>query len=207
MEVWKNISEHYEISNFGRVRSIDHSIIRSNGRIQKINSKILTPITANTGYLKVRIRLYQGKSYNLIIHRQVALLFVDGYKNNLQVNHIDGNKNNNRADNLEWVTSKENINHAWKTGLSKPTNEKSIRVNNKEFISIKDASLYLGVNRNTITKAIDRGYYQAQKYEVIFNNIKYESLKEASKRTGLNPKTIEKYGNINYPEKIKVEFI
>ena len=55
--------------------------------------------------------------HKISVHRLVAFLFVPGYRKGLQVNHKDGNKLNNKADNLEWVTLQENINHAVCTGL------------------------------------------------------------------------------------------
>lgn len=99
-EVWKNIFNYkeYEISNYGRIKN---------------NNKIIKPYIHNKGYLRVAIK---GKHY--LVHRLVAIMFIPN--NNIekkQVNHIDGNKQNNKVDNLEWVTSKENNYHAIATGL------------------------------------------------------------------------------------------
>jgi len=81
--------EMYAVSNYGRVRS------NSTG-------KMLVPAPNRGGYLFVTLRARGGPRVNLKIHRLVALAFVPNSKYKIEVNHIDGNKLNNRADNLEW---------------------------------------------------------------------------------------------------------
>jgi len=92
----------YEVSNHGRV---------SNFR------KILKTYKINSGYLALKLQK-DGKVKSVLLHRLVAELFVPNPEGKPEVNHIDGNKENNRADNLEWVTSAENKAHARSTGLS-----------------------------------------------------------------------------------------
>ena len=85
----------YEVSNLGRVR---HAL-----------RKMVLKLSDNRyGYLGMRTR--QGFLYP---HKQVALVFCPGWREGLQVNHKDGNKYNNRATNLEWVTASENIRHGY----------------------------------------------------------------------------------------------
>lgn len=72
-----------------------------------------------TGYKKVSINNASGKRDTLSVHRLVAKAFVPNPENKPQVNHIDGNKENNNASNLEWVTHGENSRHAVKLGLQK----------------------------------------------------------------------------------------
>lgn len=109
-EVWKDIKGYggyYRISNLGRVMSLK----RGNEYLRK-----LTP--DKDGYLKVS--LSKGKKeINNFVHRLVASAFIPNDMDLPQVNHIDGNKTNNHATNLEWVTSSENNLHAHKVGLSK----------------------------------------------------------------------------------------
>jgi hypothetical protein len=76
-----------------------------------IKGRILKGTTNWAGYKMVNIRHIDGKFYPRMVHRLVAKAFVSGYDEGLQVNHIDENKQNNRYDNLEWVTSKQNNNH------------------------------------------------------------------------------------------------
>lgn len=73
---------------------------------------VLSPALNGSGYLMVSL---EGKSINL--HRLVAQHFLVGYLKGLEVNHIDGNKLNNKSTNLEWVTRSENIKHAFRTNL------------------------------------------------------------------------------------------
>lgn len=99
-EIWKFIDgtrNHYEVSNKGRVRK--------DGNICKIG-------TGKTGYVQVSIGLIFGRRV-FEVHRLVAAYFLDipDDYNNLQINHIDGNKSNNNSENLEWCTPKENQEH------------------------------------------------------------------------------------------------
>jgi len=123
MEVWKSIKkfdDQYEVSNKGRVRSKAAIIIRSNGRPHTRVSKVLKPGTTERGYCK---GYYGGsvcvnkKMTTYKVHRLVAEAFCEGFSEGLEVNHIDGNKLNNNADNLEWVTRSENVKHAVRLGL------------------------------------------------------------------------------------------
>ena len=88
--------------------------IYDNGIITDLNNKPLKMFTSGRGYLYVN--LYANKKAKIVfIHRLVAYMFCKGYKEGLQVNHINGIKTDNRACNLEWVTAKENIQHSVST--------------------------------------------------------------------------------------------
>jgi hypothetical protein len=118
MEIWKDINEfnnEYQISNLGRIRSKEAVIIRSNGSPYKRESKILKP-ALDKGYLKGAVCVNK-KMISYKIHKLVANYFVDGKKDGLEVNHINGVKSDNNSQNLEWVTHSENIIHAVKIGL------------------------------------------------------------------------------------------
>lgn len=69
-----------------------------------------------TGYYLVTL-VHEGKRRNAFVHRMVAVFFIDNPENKPQVNHIDGNKQNNSINNLEWVTPQENARHAVELGL------------------------------------------------------------------------------------------
>lgn len=157
-ETWVSLDigdGHYEISNLGKVRSMRRLIITSNGHRQTINAKMLTPTLNNYGYPKVRIRV-DKKQFNLVVHLYVAKHFVVGYKKGLQVNHIDGDKTNNNSKNLEWVTCKENIRHAWKIGLCDNSwARKPVSYKGRAFESLQDLADFLAIDRRTVSSRIN----------------------------------------------------
>lgn len=105
-EIWKTCQQNknYSVSNLGRVYS-------------RRRNKVLTPKHNHDGYL--RVQLYENnKCVFVSIHRLIAKEFCPNPSDKPFVNHINGDKQDNRAVNLEWVTQKENIQHAWDTGLS-----------------------------------------------------------------------------------------
>lgn len=128
-EVWKDIPGYeglYQVSNLGRVKSISFR----NNQIVKQRDKILTQTKINSGYLTVGFHK-DGKQKHCLVHRLVAQAFIQNPENKETVNHINGDKHDNRAINLEWNTPKENTGHSIKTGLNKvciKNNIKSIPV-------------------------------------------------------------------------------
>ena len=136
--IWKpisNYSEYYEVSSDGRVRSFDRIIFDKNGIRLRLNK---------SKEISLRIGLYKmvGLNKNRVqiqvsIHRLVALHFIPNPENKPQVNHIDGNKMNNNLNNLEWVTAKENLQHAFDSGLKTPTwLNKKLSIETREKMSI-----------------------------------------------------------------------
>ena len=211
MEIWKEIPDldcYYSASSLGRIKSNKRIIMRKNGRAQIINEKILTPILNTYGYLKVRLNHIVGVQKNLTVHYLVALTFLGERRHiKFQINHINGVKTDNRIDNLEYCSPKENINHAWSVGLSSNDHsKKKILFGDTIFNSINECEHYTGVNRNTLSKCAEKGYFLDSRYRVRFKGIEFNSLKEASKKIGLNPKTIAKHGQVIKPVKIKVEW-
>lgn len=111
-EIWKDISGYdgfYQVSNLGRVKSLDRTIVRSNGFKQSFREKILKTFIDRKGY-EVLYLFNLGKRKRFKIHQLVAIIFhghtPNGYKN--VINHIDGDTLNNRATNLEIVSQREN---------------------------------------------------------------------------------------------------
>lgn len=121
MEIWEFVegSNRYQVSNLGRVKSVDYTD-RFKGRGGEMctrfkKGRILSVTNNGKGYMKVGMSGI-GQKY---IHRLVAEIFIPNPDNKKTVNHIDGNKTNNKLENLEWATHSENQFHSKKTGLAK----------------------------------------------------------------------------------------
>lgn len=125
LEVWKDIQGYeglYQISNKGRVKSLDRTITRKNGKRMHCGEKIMKSIPNSTGYLRVKLAKGKTKTH-VFVHRLVAMHFVENpnKKEFNVVNHIDCNPKNNSFDNLEWTTLKGNYHHSAKLGRMKRT--------------------------------------------------------------------------------------
>ena len=108
METWVDIPEYeglYQVSNMGNVRSLNWN------KTGQSRNLFLKPHTR--GYLQVELRR-NGKRRMYTVHKLVARCFVGGYKEGLVVNHLNEDKTDNRAENLEWCTTAQNINYSRK---------------------------------------------------------------------------------------------
>lgn len=120
---WRYIknSKFYQVNNLGEIRTVGGTIIRKDGKPYRIRDKKLTPHRLKSGYLIFDFKTDINKK--LLLHRVVLETFSPTEDmENLQVNHIDGNKANNNLNNLEWSTRKENMQHAMMLGLFNPQN-------------------------------------------------------------------------------------
>lgn len=127
-EIWKWIDGYknmYQVSNFGRVRSVDRYVYCevAPDKLQHLFGKVLKQGFNHKGYPIVYLSK-DGKQKTITVHRLVAMAFIDNPLSLPQVNHKDGCKTNNRADNLEWCTNNYNQEHAWANGLQ-PSYEES----------------------------------------------------------------------------------
>lgn len=156
MEKWKPIvgyENYYLVSNLGRIKSIidNHNNVRKTEKILKTNNN-------NSGYQYVS--LYgdkHRKGVHFLVHRIVAEAFVDGYENGMEVNHKDGNKGNNRADNLEWVSHIDNHIHRVYTvkHYAKKLSPKKIECveTGEKFMSAALAAKTKNINRSLLCRS------------------------------------------------------
>jgi hypothetical protein len=122
MEIWKDIKGYeglYQISNLGNVKALEKTR-NWNARGKQLQSilkeKILIPFN-NYGYNYV-ILWKDNKIKNCRVHRLVAQAFIENPQSKLEVNHINGIKDDNSIKNLEWVTSEENREHSYRIGIA-----------------------------------------------------------------------------------------
>lgn len=119
-EIWKDVNGYsglYQVSNLGRVRSVDRMITYSDGRNFKYKQKILN-WNIGTKSRRCYVHLYQNsKRKGMLIHRLVAIAFLENPLNLPEINHIDGNTLNNQVSNLEWISHLDNMQHGFRTGL------------------------------------------------------------------------------------------
>lgn len=167
-EIWKPVKGYeglYEVSNTGRVKSVERTVKSYNGWNRTFHEKILTlhssKITTRHPKPMYHVELWKDNKRKVpMIHRLVAEAFIPNPDGKPQVNHIDGDRSNNRVDNLEWVTCSENSMHAYKTGLSKPKGCKPVKGVNKKtgvvvkYQSVEEAARELSGNPDAIRAAL-----------------------------------------------------
>ena len=115
------LQDHYQVSNKGRLKAGKH-VVHTSFRGKPVDRNapdiILKPETSDAGYYIIRMHCAEGKDANVAVHRAVAQVFCtnDDPQHKTFVNHIDSNKLNNYAANLEWCTPRENMQHAISSG-------------------------------------------------------------------------------------------
>lgn len=147
-EIWKAVnvpvySDVYEVSTLGRVRRRDKNVLKSAIRA--------------AGYLGVSLS-NKGVCTTYSVHRIVALTFLDKPSDKNTVNHKNGNKQDNRMQNLEWCSEKDNVHHALETSLTKPSKRAVEQWDYKgeillnTFPSIREAERVTGVGNRLISQ-------------------------------------------------------
>ena len=128
MEIWKNIKGYeglYQVSSEGRVKSLERTFIDKIGRERYVKERVLKPGVTKDGYLIV-VLCAGDKQKTHIVHRLVCQAFHKNPENKPCVNHIDENKTNNAASNLEWCTYEENNNHGTRSERMAKTQSKPV---------------------------------------------------------------------------------
>lgn len=160
-EIWKTIEGFeglYEVSNLGRVRSLDRVRKAGYGSTANIKGKILTPqCIRGRKYLVVNLyRNEVGKHY--LIHRLVATAFIDNPNNLPEINHKDENPSNNNVSNLEWCDRKYNINYGTARDRASRTRGRVVVQYDSEgnevarYWSAREAARQIGKSQAAISK-------------------------------------------------------
>lgn len=183
LEKWKDVKGYegiYEVSDHGKVKTKKGKTTytaRHGERVWK--ERVLKQKIDKKGYKRVSL-WKEGKSKTSLVHRLVADAFIENPHDEPMVNHKDGNPSNNKVENLEWCDSKHNVNHAFDNGLmytveivlkSQKTGEE------KEFRSMKEASLFMGRSHGYVSGLLKKGKREADGYEII---LKEERMKSNS---------------------------
>ena len=181
-EIWKDITDYeglYQVSSEGRVKRLAyHQIMPRNGKDVLFEERILKQGKINRNkYKRITVVLSKNsKRSTKSVARLVALSFVDKPYNKSEVHHIDHNPENNKADNLAWVSRKEQFDEHWSNEMAKskkgniPLNARSVIIDGITFKSTNEASLHFGWNKDAIASAKYRGRTSVQGKEFIVVN-------------------------------------
>ena len=181
-EIWKDIEGfegYYQVSNLGRVKSLDRYVPdKRRGKVH-ISERIMKLTVIGTGYYQVTLTKF-GEQIPYYVHRLVAKAFISNPNNLPEVDHIDAVKTNNDVSNLRWVTQEENNQHIFEMGhhydgtsnfydsvtkihLSSLTRRKAVvRSDGKYYESITAAALDLCVVNSSIRRVLTDKTHRAR---------------------------------------------
>lgn len=195
-EIWVDICGYeglYQVSNQGRVRSLDREVKRKGNSICTSKGKIKKNTIGKKGYLYTYLTDKNGNTKGIFTHRLVAQAFIPNPGNKPEIDHINGIRNDNRVENLRWVTKEENMNNPLTKENQKITNKRSGNPNSKMVICIfpdgneilfkckEDLKDYLSISRDTIDRIIKSGeqYKPRKKKFEYLNGIKIIKVEES----------------------------
>lgn len=198
-EIWKDIpgyESYYQASTWGRIKSLERINKYSNGRVRLEKELVLKLRKNKFGYLQV-ILTKNNKPKTYQVHRLVALTFLENIENKPCVNHINGIKDFNKIDNLEWVTHKENTKHMYDILDYKVSDETKNKLSNsgKGRKHKEESKRKISISKNK---------------KIIINGINFTSIEEASlyhgkRKTYFSGVIRDKKKNINTHKKWNIE--
>ena len=170
-EEWKDIEEfkgYYQVSNLGRVRSLDRDILRKTGSVERKKGKILKICYNKRVNVYVVYLNKNGYRKACSVHRLVAEAFIenDDPENKTTINHKDGDRSNNKVDNLEWASYSENLKHSYDE-LNRPINIGAVKKRGCKSInkitgeeeyyeSLAEAHRQTGISETQIRRIADK---------------------------------------------------
>lgn len=195
-ETWKDAYGYEDIlkvSNKGRIYRKSR-YVNNNGTQVKRKGRMASLYVGGSGYYYVNISV-KGKRKNLRVHRVVLQTFqpIDNYEE-MTVNHKDGEKLNNNLDNLEWMTLKENIRHAWDTGIVGSTGitmyKHKCKSCGKHFEREREESYYCSVECSSYG---DRKVKKRPSKDYLYELIKENNFRIVGRKYGVTDNTIRKW--------------
>ncbi len=171
-DTWKPIEGYeglYEVSNLGRVRSLDRVVMQPNphdGKMQPVTRRgtFIKQFKANSGYMCVMMSSGNRKYRNNFVHRLVAGAFLPNPHNLPEVNHKDEDKTNNRVDNLEWCERMYNVYYGDRK-KARPVIQMDMQYNAiAEYPSTREAARALGLNPHSIASVCRGLFHQTGGY-------------------------------------------
>lgn len=154
---FREVEDYYYCDSFGNIYS------NSRGAMQILKGKL-----DKGGYLQVNLRLKNGGQKSYLTHRIIAYAFIPNTNNKPTVNHINHNRTDNRVDNLEFATMKEQMDDIRNKNMAKSHNKKVMLKNNDAVLimpSVTECAKFLGVKQPVVSNAIRNGY-KCRGYEV-----------------------------------------
>lgn len=173
-EIWADVNGYeglYQISNFGNVYSLPRQVKQGkHGKYRAAGGELLTATDNGNGYLIVSLRC-NNRRKNHYVHRLVAEHFVPNITDGYCVNHKDYDTRNNRADNLEWCTQRENVRYSsWK--MRKPHKPWKMPATGEKYIYFRDGRYRLSIH-NLIDKTFPTLEEAVRAREVVLSGEKY----------------------------------
>ncbi len=168
IEVWKDVEGfegHYQVSSFGRIKSLTRYKSNRWGSLSPVAEKILKQKVSKSGYKVVHLRT-EDKQAHPSVHRLVALAFIPNQDSKPTVNHIDTIKTNNNVSNLEWSSHSEQMQHAAKNNLlevrgapkySKEFKSSILDYYNQNSVSLMQLSKMFNISERTAGRIINDG--------------------------------------------------
>lgn len=160
----------YEVNEFGKVRSVDRTVEYKDGRIRKYKGKELKLTMDRGGYAFVILSKNDVRKM-MKVHRLVAGAFIPNPDNLPEVHHLNHDRKDNRAENLQWVTSSEQKDNHWRAAQSKPNGVRLRVVGHgidKIFISAHEIERELGIDRKSVMKVAKGKFKQIKGYKIYF---------------------------------------
>jgi hypothetical protein len=166
METWKDIKlKGYQVSDLGRVRSVDRIVYSGSGRDRLAKGRVIKPSVSNSKYLFVSLTNQHKKFY---VHRLVVEAFIGKIPAKKEVNHLNGNRVDNRPSNLEIISRSENLKHShrilgnkiWNLKLNKDKAEIIRKEYYNKTLSQRQLARKFGVSLMVINRIINNVQYE-----------------------------------------------